>query len=94
MGVEIEDSIESSLGVSLPPASLIRARTIGQIVVLIAEHMGAKPVDSAPAAPLMAAESTSTEEVNLEALSDEEIEGLLGDKVTSDNPSEPQNAGR
>ena len=47
MGVEIENSIESSLGVSLPPASLMRARTIGQIVALIAEHMGAKPVDSA-----------------------------------------------
>jgi acyl transferase domain-containing protein/NADPH:quinone reductase-like Zn-dependent oxidoreductase/SAM-dependent methyltransferase/acyl carrier protein len=94
MGVEIENSIESSLGVSLPPASLIRARTIGQIVALIAEHMGAKAVDSAPAAPLIAAESTSTEEVNLEALSDEEIEGLLGDKVTSHNPSEPQNAVR
>jgi hypothetical protein len=32
--------------------------------------------------------------VNLEALSDEEIEGLLGDKVTLGNPSEPQNAVR
>ena len=42
MGVEIENSIESSLGVALPQASLIRARTIGQIVALIAEHMGAK----------------------------------------------------
>jgi acyl carrier protein len=94
MGVEIENSIESSLGVVLPPASLIRARTIGQIVALIAEHMGAKAVDSGPAAPMIAAESTSTEEVNLEALSDEEIEGLLGDKVTSENPSEPQNAVR
>ena len=52
MGVEIENSIESSLGVSLPPASLIRARTIGQIVALIAEHLGAKPVDTAPAAAL------------------------------------------
>ena len=31
MGVEIENSIEGSLGVALPPASLIRARTIGQI---------------------------------------------------------------
>jgi acyl transferase domain-containing protein/NADPH:quinone reductase-like Zn-dependent oxidoreductase/SAM-dependent methyltransferase/acyl carrier protein len=94
MGVEIENSIEGSLGVSLPPASLIRARTIGQIVALIAEHMGAKPVDSASAAPLIAPESASTEEVNLEALSDEEIEGLLGDKVTSDNTSESQNAVR
>ena len=47
MGVEIENSIEGSLGVALPPASLIRARTIGQIVALIAEHMGAKRADGA-----------------------------------------------
>ena len=94
MGVEIENSIEGSLGVSLPPASLIRARTIGQIVALIAEHMGAKPGDGASAAPLIVPEPASTEEVNLEALSDEEIEGLLGDKVTSDDSSEPKNAVR
>ena len=50
MGVEIENSIESSLGVSLPPASLLRARTIGHIVTLIAEHMGAKRNGTAPAA--------------------------------------------
>ncbi len=49
MGVEIENSIEGSLGVALPPASLIRARTIGQIVELIAEHMGAKRAGAASA---------------------------------------------
>src|SRR4029077_5161270 len=42
MGVEIENSIEGSLGVALPQASLLRARTVGQIVTLIAEHIGAK----------------------------------------------------
>ena len=81
MGVEIENSIESSLGVALPPASLIRARTIGQIVALLGEQMGAKKSDRA-ASPsriqITAPESASTDEVNLEALSDEQIEGLLG----------------
>ena len=48
MGVEIENSLEGSLGVALPQASLIRARTIGQIVALIAEHMGAKRASVAP----------------------------------------------
>jgi acyl carrier protein len=80
MGVEIENSIEGSLGVALPPASLIRARTIGQIVALLGQQMGAKQSNGAPAPnalPMMT--STSTDEVNLDALSDEEIEGLLGD---------------
>jgi len=36
MAVEIENSIESAIGVALPPASLMRARTIGQIANLIA----------------------------------------------------------
>ena len=78
MGVEIESSIEGSTGVSLPPASLIRARTIGQIVELIIEHMGAKRPAATPAIESKpSAESASANEVNFEALSDEEIEGLL-----------------
>ncbi len=88
MGVEIENSIEGSLGVALPQASLIRARTVGQIVALIAEHMGAKRADVALAATAalgIAAEPASTEEINLEALSDEEIEGLLGDDAAEKN---------
>jgi NAD(P)-dependent dehydrogenase (short-subunit alcohol dehydrogenase family)/acyl carrier protein len=82
MGVEIENSIEGSLGVALPQASLIRARTIRQIVALIAEHMGAKRGDGAlaeTAARMTLPEPANTDEVNLEALSDEEIEKLLGD---------------
>jgi acyl carrier protein len=89
MGVEIENSIEGSLGVALPQASLIRARTIGQIVALIAEHMGAKSAGSAlaaTAARMTTPESASADEVNLEALSDEEIEALLGDEAVSDGP--------
>src|SRR4029077_2391869 len=75
MGVEIENSLEGSLGVALPQASLIRARTIGQIVALIAEHMGARRASGAPmetAAREMVPDPASSDEVNLEALSDEE----------------------
>jgi len=87
MGVEIENSIEGSLGVALPQASLIRARTIGQIVALIAEHMGAKRAGGAlvaTASRMTMPEPASADEVNLEALSDEEIEGLLGDDAASE----------
>jgi acyl carrier protein len=92
MGVEIENSIEGSLGVALPQASLIRARTIGQIVALIAEHMGAKRAGGALVATASRAtmpEPASADEVNLEALSDEEIEGLLGDDAGADGPADP-----
>jgi len=65
---------------------LIRARTIGQIVALIAEHLGAERVNGAPvetAALMMGPEPASSDEVDLEALSDEEIEGLLGNDADS-----------
>lgn len=78
MAVEIENSIESSIGVALPPASLMRARTIGQIATLIAEHMGGATA-YAPKATVLIEEPELTEDVDLEALSDEEIERLLGD---------------
>ena len=91
MGVEIENSIESSLGVSLPPASLLRARTIGHIVTLIAEHMGAKAggggaaVSAEPGAGATAkaadAAAASMEDVDLDALSDDEIDALLADGI-------------
>jgi acyl transferase domain-containing protein/NADPH:quinone reductase-like Zn-dependent oxidoreductase/acyl carrier protein/short-subunit dehydrogenase len=86
MGVEIETSIESSIGVSLPPASLLRARTIGQIVKIIAEHLGAKTTSAAPARPAVPVEAPVAEEVDLDALSDDDLDQLLGD----DAP-EPQN---
>jgi acyl transferase domain-containing protein/NADPH:quinone reductase-like Zn-dependent oxidoreductase/acyl carrier protein len=95
MGVEIENSIESSLGVALPPASLIRARTIGQIVALLAEQMGAKKSDGAVSTsptPIAVPESASTDEVNLEALSDEQIEGLLGAEPANDGAADSQDA--
>ena len=34
MGVEIETSLEAAVGVALPPTSLMRARTIGQIALV------------------------------------------------------------
>ena len=85
MAVEIENSIESAIGVALPPASLMRARTIGQIATLIAEHMGGTAAAVTTKAAVSPAEPASTGEVDLEALSDEEIDRLLGDAVASDS---------
>jgi acyl carrier protein len=97
MGVEIESSIESSTGVALPAASLIRARTLGQIVALIAEHMGVKRAGAAPTATAQstpAHDPASTDEVDFDALSDEEIEGLLDDDATAKNAANPEDAVR
>ncbi|MEO7100065.1 MAG: SDR family NAD(P)-dependent oxidoreductase [Luteolibacter sp.] len=78
MAVEIENSIESSIGVALPPASLMKARTIGQIATLISEHMGGGE-SGASHVPMLAAETESSDKVDLEALSDSDIDGLLGE---------------
>lgn len=93
MGVEIENTIDASLGVSLPPASLTRARTIGQIVTLIAEYLGAKRTGGTPAKK--AATRTEpgqilTDEVDLTALSDEEIAGLLGENTAAEKFPDPR----
>ncbi len=95
MGVEIENSLEATVGVSLPPASLMRARTIGQIAALIAGHMGGK--SNAPTAPAPATAPTdvvTAEEVDLEALSDEDLDLLLGAETASDQDPDPQGAAR
>jgi acyl carrier protein len=79
MGVEIENLIESSIGVALPPTSLMRARTIGQIAALISEHLGGGAEADAGAkvaAPVEAAPPAS--EVDVDALSDADIDLLLG----------------
>ncbi len=81
MGAEIETSIDAALGVGLPPTSLMRARTIGQICKLIAEHMGDAPPATAPAP--VSTETLSTDEVDLAALSDDDIAALL------EEPAEP-----
>jgi len=95
MGVEIENSLEAAVGVALPPASLMRARTIGQIASLIAGHMGGKT--SAPAAPAPAAapaDAVTAEEVDLDALSEEDLDRLLGAEAPSDEDPDPQGAAR
>jgi NADPH:quinone reductase-like Zn-dependent oxidoreductase/acyl carrier protein len=83
MGVEIENSLEATIGVALPPASLMRARTIGQIASLIAGYMGGKSATPAPAAAAAPLEASVTEEVDLEVLSDEDIDRLLGADATA-----------
>jgi acyl carrier protein len=96
MGVEIENTLEASLGVTVPPASLTRARTIGQIVVLIAEHMGAKTgVTAAKKAPTrIESGQASTDEVDLTALSDEEIASLLSEEAALESSSDPHDPER
>ncbi|MDI1312863.1 type I polyketide synthase [Prosthecobacter sp.] len=86
MAVEIENSIESVIGVALPPASLMRARTIGQIVTLIAEHVGGTAAaPAAAAAPVQTAEPVDAGTVDLEALSDEDIDLLLEDEAVHED---------
>jgi NADPH:quinone reductase-like Zn-dependent oxidoreductase/acyl carrier protein len=83
MGVEIENSLEATVGVALPPTSLMRARTIGQIASLIAGHVGGtSPAATAPvAAPPPPAESLESQpEVDLDALSSDQIDRVLGDE--------------
>lgn len=76
MAVEIENSIESAIGVALPPASLMKARTIGQIVSLIVEHVGGVAVK----ADVVAVETpVEVDEIDLDALSDDAIDRLMGD---------------
>src|SRR3954462_12197004 len=48
MGVEIENSLEAAIGVALPPTSLMRARTIGQIAALMMAHLGGGAPTPAP----------------------------------------------
>ncbi len=90
MGVEIENSIEATLGVALPPTSLLRARTIGQIASLIAGYMGAKTATAAPAAAAAPVETSMPEDVDLEALSDEDIDRLLGADATAVEIADPK----
>ncbi len=89
MGVEIETMLESSIGVALPPTSLMRARTIGQIATLIAEQMGADA--AAPVKLVVAEEVTSSEEIDLDSISDEDLDLLL---VGAPVPDEAVPAGK
>jgi acyl transferase domain-containing protein/SAM-dependent methyltransferase/acyl carrier protein len=84
MAVEIENSIESAVGVALPPASLMRARTIGQIAILVAEYMSGTATIKSPTVSVSPEKPAVTEEVDLKALSDDEIDRLLGDSTPND----------
>ena len=81
MGVEIENLIESSIGVTLPPTSLMRARTIGQIAVLISGHTGGETVTDAPA-PVVEEETIEASEVDIDSISDDDLDRLLEDDET------------
>jgi acyl transferase domain-containing protein/acyl carrier protein/phospholipid N-methyltransferase len=81
MGVEIETSLEAAVGVALPPTSLMRARTIGQIASLIAGHLGGATTVAESAPVTVQTEGASA--VDLDAISDEEIERLLGPESES-----------
>jgi len=82
MGVEIENSLEAAIGVALPPTSLMRARTIGQIATLMLSHLGGSapmtPAPSAPAPPTPAEASKAAGDIDFDALSSEEIDRLIG----------------
>jgi acyl transferase domain-containing protein/NADPH:quinone reductase-like Zn-dependent oxidoreductase/NAD(P)-dependent dehydrogenase (short-subunit alcohol dehydrogenase family) len=82
MGVEIENLLEAAVGVALPPTSLMRARTIAQIASLIAGHVGGTVPAAVPVAASIPAVETvdSQPEVDLDALSSEQIDRLLGDQ--------------
>ena len=85
MAVEIENSIESAIGVALPPASLMRARTIGQIATLIAEHMGGATAATLAVPTKLPSEKITASAVDLEALSDDEVDRLLGAETASES---------
>jgi acyl carrier protein len=87
MGVEIETSLEAAVGIALPPTSLMRARTIGQIASLIAGHLGGA-IAVAQATPVAPPVGELASAVDLEAISDEAIDRLLGSENVSD-ASEP-----
>ena len=93
MGVEIENSLEATTGVALTPTSLMRARTIGQIAALIASHMGGKASAGATAVSAVPAEVTVAGDVDLDALSDEEIDRLLGVDSAAAEDTDPQGVG-
>ena len=80
MGVEIETMLETATGIALPPTSLMRARTIGQIVSLITEQMGAAA--DATVKTVVIEEAVTTSELDLDAISDEALDLLLGGATT------------
>ncbi len=87
MGVEIENLLESSLGVGLPPTSLMRARTIGQIASLISGHLGGGGADAGAAKAASPVDAVPVSDLDVDALSDEDIDSLLA--TAGGSESEP-----
>lgn len=89
MGVEIENTIENSIGVTLPPTSLLRARTIGQIASLIDEHLGGGS-KKAPAAPVQE-KAVTVDEINFDELDAGALDELISDapRGATDRTSTP-----
>ena len=83
MGVEIENMIESSVGVTLPPTSLLRARTIGQIAGLIDEHLGGGP-KTAPAAVNVQEAVVTVDEIDFDELDAGALEEILSDQPATE----------
>jgi NAD(P)-dependent dehydrogenase (short-subunit alcohol dehydrogenase family)/acyl carrier protein len=94
MGVEIETSLEAAVGIALPPTSLMRARTIGEIASLIAGQVGGVTLATETAPVAEPATSEAPSEVDFEALSDQDIERLVGAKSQSDATEAVSTAGR
>jgi len=90
MGVEIENSLEATIGVALPPTSLMRARTIGQIASVIAGYMGGKTATQTEPAAVAPVEVSVTDDIDLEALSDEDIDRLLGADAKAGEVPDPK----
>ncbi|MEO5753212.1 MAG: SDR family NAD(P)-dependent oxidoreductase [Chthoniobacterales bacterium] len=91
MGVEIETSLEAAVGVALPPTSLMRARTIGQIATLIAGHLGGATAEKAPT---VAPTTEDASAVDLDAISDEDIDRLLGSELEPETTEATEGARR
>ena len=82
--------LEAAIGVALPPTSLMRARTIGQIASLIVGYKGGKAASSTPAAAAPQVKVPVTEDLDLETLSDEDIDHLLGTDAMPDEVPAPK----
>jgi NAD(P)-dependent dehydrogenase (short-subunit alcohol dehydrogenase family)/acyl carrier protein len=83
MGVEIENSLEMSLGVALPPTSLLRARTIGGVTTLVAEQLHLKSAGGSHSQTVVAPDEAQIDEVDLQALSEADIDRLFGNSADS-----------
>jgi acyl carrier protein len=86
MGVEIENSLEAAIGVALPPTSLMRARTIGQIATLINDQLSGGAA-AAPRTVAPQAQPATTSEVDLDAIPDDALDRLIGAEGESDHMS-------